>query len=192
MRLGDWHDLFNLLVWATFPRAKAALNARQYHALLEQQARGELNRGPAQDALTLFDEGGMVVAASDESLLQELRDFEWKRLYWQHRDEVRRRMRWFLFGHAIYEKALAPFDGITARGVLFEVDEGFVELPLAEQINALDARLAGCIADPVRFRDTRALAPVPVLGIPGWWPHNEREAYYDNIDYFRTRRGRRS
>lgn len=188
VRPHDWHDLFNLLVWAAFPKAKSALNARHYHALLEQRARGELNRGPAQDALTLFDEGGIVVAASDASLLRDLRGFEWKRLFWHRRDEVRRGMGWYLFGHAIYEKALAPFDGITARGVLLEVDSGFSGLPLPAQIDALDARLAGEIADPGRFRETRELAPVPILGIPGWWPHNEHEAYYDNINYFRRSR----
>ena len=26
----NWHDLLNVLVWAAFPRAKAALNARHY------------------------------------------------------------------------------------------------------------------------------------------------------------------
>src|SRR5690606_22838839 len=28
-----WHDLFNMLVWATFPTAKRALSARQARAL---------------------------------------------------------------------------------------------------------------------------------------------------------------
>ncbi len=29
-----WHDFLNALVWATFPRAKAALHARQHRALV--------------------------------------------------------------------------------------------------------------------------------------------------------------
>jgi hypothetical protein len=36
----------------------------------------------------------------------------------------------------------------------------------------------------------RALAVVPVLGVPGWCPGNEQESYYDNTDYFRPRRSR--
>src|SRR5437899_1957841 len=28
----NWHDLFNTLVWLTFPRTKALLNSRHYHA----------------------------------------------------------------------------------------------------------------------------------------------------------------
>ena len=33
VRAANWHDLLNALVWLTFPRAKAALNERHYHAL---------------------------------------------------------------------------------------------------------------------------------------------------------------
>ena len=36
----------------------------------------------------------------------------------------------------------------------------------------------------------RELSPLPVLGIPGWWPDNERADFYDNTDYFRS--GRRT
>lgn len=189
MRAQNWHDLFNVLVWSAFPHAKSALNTRHYQALIEQQARSALNRGPLQDALTLFDEGGIIVVASDAALLEDLRNFEWKRLFWQKREQVKQHMRWYLFGHAIYEKALLPFEGITARGVLFDVDNAFLNRSLAEQMAILDARLAERIADPVQFKATRELAPVPILGVPGWWPDNERAAFYDNTEYFRAGRG---
>ena len=32
------------------------------------------------------------------------------------------------------------------------------------------------------------LAPLPVLGVPGWWPDNEAQGFYDNSDYFRPGR----
>ena len=39
-RVQNWHDLFNALVWFTFPRAKATLNQLHYQALLlERQAK---------------------------------------------------------------------------------------------------------------------------------------------------------
>lgn len=63
VRERNWHDLFNVLAWLAFPRAKAALNERHYHALNAQRAAGAPNRGPAQDALTLFDEGGVIGTA---------------------------------------------------------------------------------------------------------------------------------
>jgi hypothetical protein len=111
VRRDHWHDYFNLLVWLAFPRSKAALNARHFAALKAQAAAGAPNRGPAQDALTLFDEGGVVVASSDEALLDLLREWRWKELFWEGRSRLAARMQFMLFGHAVYEKALQPFLG---------------------------------------------------------------------------------
>ncbi|HWN30812.1 MAG TPA: DUF3025 domain-containing protein, partial [Burkholderiales bacterium] len=58
VRNENWHDLFNVLVWLTFPKSKAALNRRHFLAASESGEKDEKNRGPVQDALTLFDEGG--------------------------------------------------------------------------------------------------------------------------------------
>lgn len=65
----DWHDFFNALCFATFPRSKIALHTRQY-AILEQRVGHDAQRLPGartreQDALTLFDEGGVVIAADE-------------------------------------------------------------------------------------------------------------------------------
>ncbi len=181
----NWHDLLNALVWLTFPMAKAALNRRHYQELLRQQANGAVNRGPVQDALTLFDEGGVIVAAGDAGLGALLQAFEWKELFWRRRADVAREMRFYLFGHALYEKALRPFPGITGRGVIVEVARGFFTWPLARQLAALDAQVVQYIADPRHLAATSELAPVPILGIPGWCADNERERYYDNAGYFR-------
>lgn len=37
--------------------------------------------------------------------------------------------------------------------------------------------------------NTQRFAPLPVLGIPGWWGANENPAFYDDPQVFR--RGRR-
>jgi hypothetical protein len=181
----NWHDLFNALAWLTFPAAKAALNQRHFRELERQRASGAPNRGPAQDALTLFDEGGVIVAASDPGLAARLTGCQWKELFWLRRSEVAQSMRFYLFGHALYEKALAPFAGVTGRSVIFTVADAFFALPIAQQLGDLDAGLAARIGDPAQFSATRELAPVPILGVPGWCEDNEREEYYDNRDYFR-------
>ena len=188
VRKDDWHDIFNVLVWLAFPRAKAALNTRHYAALREQIAVGAPNRGPAQDALTLFDEGGVIVASSDEELLGLLREWRWKELFWVNRARLAAGMRFHLFGHALYEKALRPFTGITGRGILLKVEPGLFEAPPATQLAAIDAKVAQHISDPGSLAGTRELAVVPILGVPGWCPGNEREAYYDDTDYFRPAR----
>jgi hypothetical protein len=190
VRTSNWHDYFNVLVWLAFPRSKAALNARHFAALQEQHAAGAPNRGPAQDALTLFDEGGVVVASSDGELLDLLREWQWNELFWANRERLRTRARFELFGHALYEKALQPFVGITGRGILLSVEPGWLAKPPPERLAELDAQLAAHLAAPDHMRATRELAVVPILGVPGWSADNERESYYDNTDYFRSGRSR--
>jgi hypothetical protein len=192
VRERNWHDLLNALVWLTFPRTKAALNARHYLALLERRARRTANRGPVEDAMTLFDEGGVIVAARDGDLLRLLENFSWKALFWQNRSRVLAEMRFYLFGHALYEKALNPFTGITGRGLLLEVETGFFDASSAAQIAHIDDMAASRLVDPAALCTTRELAPVPILGVPGWCAGNVHESYYDNPDYFRTRRAGRS
>ncbi|HMJ49506.1 MAG TPA: DUF3025 domain-containing protein [Burkholderiales bacterium] len=188
VRSENWHDLFNVLVWLTFPKSKAALNHRHFIASEKMIGKGRLNRGPAQDALTLFDEGGVIIASSDSRLTRMLVDFKWKQLFWANREAVIAGMRFFLFGHAIYEKALRPFPGVTGRAVIFPVSSDFFSLGIEDQLHMLDERLAQYLGDPQHFNRTAELAPVPVLGVPGWNGENERESYYENETHFRAGR----
>ena len=188
VRERNWHDLLNALVWLTFPRAKAALNARHYRALLEQRAAGAPNRGREQDALTLFDEGGLIVAARDRALLDLIAAAEWKTLFWTNRARIIAEMRFYLFGHALYEKALHPFTGITARALLFEVGPEFFDTVLEEQLAYLDAAAARRLADSEAVRSPADLPPLPILGVPGWCAANAAAAYYENQEHFIKRR----
>ncbi len=184
----NWHDLFNVLVWLTFPRAKAALNARHNAAPSPDRAGG---RGPVRDALTLFDESGVIVLSADTGLLQMIREFRWKPLFLEHRAAVIAGMDFVPFGHALCEKALAPYKGITGRGLLLEVEQDFLAQPAAERLMQIDRRLALHIADPRTLRHTHELSPLPVLGVPGWCADNEDPVYYDDRDHFRPGRMRR-
>lgn len=183
----NWHDLLNVLVWLKFPQAKAALNARHHAAL---PAGKEGGRGPVRDALTLFDESGLIVLSADTELLDKIRGFRWKSLFWESRAALISGMDFVPFGHALCEKVLAPYKGITGRALLFEVAPDFFELPFAERLAVIDRRLAQQIADPQAMQHTHALAPVPVLGVPGWCVDNEQPAYYDDRDHFRPGRSR--
>ena len=181
VREGDWHDLMNVLVWCAFPRTKAALNARHVAAAAAERAG---NRGRVRDALTLFDESGAIVVASDAALLDDLRGFRWKRLFWEHRERVRASLRVYAFGHALLEKALAPYIGMTAQAVTLAVGAEFLDKP-----GEIDARTAECVGDALHT--PRDLAPLPMLGVPGWWPANEEERFYEDTSYFRPGRRRR-
>ena len=180
----DWHDFFNVLVWLSYPRTKAALNAAQ-HAALRGSEPGE--RGPRRDALTLFDENGAIVLSSDPTLLDDLRALRWKRLFWERRSETRGAMCFFGFGHALLQKALSPYVGMTAHALLLEVSGDFVNRAAGGATEALDTLAATAIPS---ICAPRVLSPLPVLGVPGWWRDNEHAAFYENAAYFRTSRSR--
>jgi hypothetical protein len=197
VRERDWHDLFNVLAWLTYPRSKAALNARHFSALMQElesgssaEASGRPNRSRVRDALTLFDESGAIVVSSDPELIADLRAFRWKKLFWGAREHVASAMRFYVFGHAILEKALTPYVGMTAYAVAVHAGAEFMEAPFEQQIARMDMLVAGCMTEVDAITTPRSLGPLPLLGVPGWWAGNEEESFYDNAFYFRTGRRR--
>jgi hypothetical protein len=186
-RPGSWHDLFNALAWMAFPRTKARLNA-QHAAILAHGGEGEARRrGPERDALTLFDESGVIVASASPELARLVAEHEWKALFWTRRPELAAKMEFFAFGHALHEKALDPFPGLVARALFVPMEEGHFALPHAARIERMDALAAAHFASRANFASPRALPPLPVLGVPGWHPDNARESYYDDAAHFRPR-----
>ncbi|HEX4798261.1 MAG TPA: DUF3025 domain-containing protein [Burkholderiales bacterium] len=185
-RADNWHDLFNALVWLAFPKTKAVLN--RHHCEQIRARRGERLRGTARDVLTLFDEGGIIVAAADAELPVLLREFRWKELFWRRRADVLRSMRFYVFGHAIYEKALEPYKGVTAKALIVDVAPDLLDVPLARQLTELDAHAADYFSGSQALASTRTLSPLPILGIPRWEPANACEEYYDDRAQFRPGR----
>ena len=181
----NWHDVFNALAWIAWPRAKARLNAQHMAILAEGGEREARHRGPARDALTVFDEGGVVVASSDASLLDLLARREWKRLFWDERPAVTEHVRAYMFGHGTCEQALHPYIGMASKAVFVTVDAGFHEGDFALQLAVLDAAVAEHFGDRARFASPRLLQALPVLGFPGWYAPQD-EAFYDNTQYFRS------
>ena len=163
------HDLFNALVWLAFPRTKATINALHAAEIPREGAR----RGRKRDLLTIFDEGGALVACSDAALLRLVTEHRWKALFWGHREAVQHRMRIIVLGHAILEQALDPWPGIAGKALFIAADSD------------PDATAAHWLENLPADATPRGLAPVPVFGYPGWFPGNEREAFYDDTRYFR-------
>lgn len=184
-RPDNWHDWFNALVWLTFPRTKIAVSARHVQAMAPAGA----VRGSERDALTHFDECGLLVLSTRPELLDLLRQFRWRELFVERRAAVIAEMRFVIFGHATYESLLQPFRGLTAKAILLEADAGLLARPVAELPAALDARLAAILQSGAYARP-RDFQPVPLLGIPGVTPDSEEPAYYDDTWQFRP--GRRA
>ena len=184
-RPGNWHDFFNVLVWLTFPRTKLAISARHVQAM----RRAGAVRGSERDALTHFDECGIVVLSSQPELLDLLRAFQWKALFVERRTEVVRAMRFFVFGHATYESLLNPFRGLTAKAILYGIDESWLRLAMDAQLAAVDTWLAADFGRGL-FPHPRDFQPLPLLGIPGVTADNEAPSYYDDTWHFRPGRQR--
>jgi hypothetical protein len=173
-RPGNRHDLFNALCWLAFPRTKARINAM--HAAQIPREGGK--RGRLRDLLTIFDEGGALVACADEELNALIREFRWKELFWEQRSRVQAAMCFVVLGHAVLEQALEPWPGITCKALIVDP---------ARDADALVTQWLGQLPADA---SPRLLAPLPVFGYPGWLPEGEHAAFYDDARWFRTlRRG---
>ena len=168
------HDFFNGLCWMNFPQTKKKLNQLQAS---EIAAAGVTPlRGPVRDALTLFDENAALLLAP-QPLWDALIDKDWHKLFIELRP-LWAQARLQLFGHALLEKLVYPRKQITAHVYRAQ--------PAINSIANLDAWVATELsADKLA---TKPFAPMPVLGVPGWWPENENFSFYDDSQVFRPRR----
>ena len=181
------HDFFNASMWFAFPRIKAALNTRQ-SAAIDLLGVGS-TRGSVRDALTLFDENALLFACSDPALSAALRGFDWQTLLLQRRDAWGSSCEVRCFGHALLEKLIAPFKGCTGHAWIVDVPSAYFEWNAAARDAWLDEAVSAALLTTDALT-SRLFAPLPVLGIPGWWPDNETPGFYDDKSVFRS--GRRA
>ena len=182
----NWHDLFNAFAWLTFPKTKAALNQAHIAHITAGGADALKQRSSARDALTLFDESGIIVLSDSRALLEQIPAFSWHNLFVQQREEVKQRMVFIPFGHALMEKMLDPYVGMVAKVILVEVEADFFNLNHAAQCAWCDAEVARLVVESSIFTSPKNLLPLPFLGVPGWDARNEDDAFYANTNYFRA------
>jgi Protein of unknown function (DUF3025) len=157
------HDFFSGLVWLAYPALKRHLNEQQAAVIARDGVRPV--RGPQRDALTRFDEHGALLTAP-APIWQALRSRDWRRLFVDER-ALWRQARLRIVGHALLEQlATAPRKPLTA----------FVHAA------SDDAEAGACAADAWC---ASTLLPLPVLGVPGWWPANEDAGFYADASVFR-------
>ena len=171
------HDFFNGLVWLQFPHTKRRLNHLQAQAIAADGVQAV--RGPLRDALTVFDENGAVLSAPP-ALWAALRARDWQALFVDLRP-LWREARLVLFGHALLEKLVSPRKPMVAH---------VYQAPVAiNSIASLDAWLAQAV-QPGPWA-AKPFTPLPVLGVPGWWPANEVPGFYGDAQVFRPPRAAR-
>ena len=173
-RAGSLHDWFNALAWLAFPSTKARINAMHAHAIAHERG----HRGRLRDLLTLLDEGGALVACDDAALRALLRAHEWRALFWEQRPRVLAAMRLLVLGHAVLEKALDPWPGITCKAIF------------VPRTGDPDAHAARWLRELPADATPRELAALPTFGYPQWLPESESAAFYDDARFFRGPRSK--
>ncbi len=160
-RVDDWHDFFNVLAFAAWPRSKHALHARQSR-LLRARLSPTARRLPGartreQDALTLLDEGGVIVAcnAAAHASLAPCTDDLSGPLQTCLRDGSAQLIP---FGHALFEHMVAGLACPLAVPQLVLLDEGAKRGLALRQV--LDRELSRQLDDETRF-----LAPSGLKGL---------------------------
>ncbi|MDB5963382.1 MAG: hypothetical protein JWP59_4676 [Massilia sp.] len=181
------HDFFNALVWLSFPRTKQQLNALQA-AQIALSGVGK-SRGPARDAATIFDENCalLVVRQGAGDLVDALRGHRWREAFIERRAQfgADADAQLWLFGHALMEKLAAPRKAITAHTRVVVADATYFAAPPAERRAWLDAHQAAALQNEAL--STASFTPLPVLGVPGWWPEQNDE-FYGDASVFRLKR----
>ncbi len=180
-RAENWHDLFNAMIWCRYPAIKQALNARQIAHIATM---GIAQRNRAQYALTQFDEAGVIVRVRDPALLALWDRHDWSALFHQHASA------WqsgdlhiaAVIGHALLEHALVPELLLVGKGLVVQGDV---------DDETCIATVAGAIAEGRVLNDPQELRPLPLAGIPGWYPGQDA-AFFAGTECFQPVRAGRA
>ena len=187
-RADDWHDYFNALAWLAWPRSKQTLNRLHVDILQQRQAAGLAGRGAQRDAMTQFDECGVVVVTADADLATGLAAHDWMEVFWKARARLMARSQFMVFGHASWDLLREPFPGLCAKARYRVVDESWLALDHAARLADTDAWLANDLTARANTLSPASWRPLPLLGIPGVTSDNEQQAYYLDTKQFRPRR----
>ena len=189
-RAKSWHDIFGAMSWCLFPRTKALLN-KLHHDDIKQN--GKEKRSTLRNALTLFDECGVLLVTKNTDLLSKLKDHKWQSAMVENRElwhqAVEEGVAVYQFGHANYEMLTKPFIGLTGKWLALDMSAEVLSLPLNVQYRLVDEKLAekirqGCL------NDNSHMSPLPLLGVPGWYDENKEPEFYENTEYFRPKSNR--
>ncbi len=180
----SYHDLFNAIAFSAFARSKRKLHERQFAALknwVGDSVKLPGKRTREQDALTIFDEGGVVVVMDPNFFAT-----------WKASTEPTTIAPFspttgvvpLLFGHALLEHLLEGHTQVRASAVVLELQGPIIE---AEVLIQADRYLEARLADPNEFRcpgadgifvmDGESLSIGPPK--PSWsaWNPGDRESF---------------
>lgn len=179
-----WHDFFNNLTWLSFPKLKWSITKRVCEEFSSDSVK---QRNKRQNLLAHFDECGVVICSDKRSILEDIEDFRWKKVFFET-PALARHCLPVIVGHGMLEKALSPYIGMTAKAILLYVPTSFFSLSNVAQLKYIDEEIADFIQSPEFPKSPQSLQPFPLLGWPSWHPENKQGYFYENKDYFRAGR----
>mgnify|MGYP003329062150 CR=1 FL=1 len=132
-RQNNWHDFFNMLIWAHFPKSKWALHKAFFASRQEVQSQ-VLQRSSFEDLLTCFDEGSLLLLcreANYSSLMQALscRDLSRKNSLLTDFS-----LKHLVFGHGLLESLCAGKRDLNVLTMLVPLKEEMFSWDLPEII----------------------------------------------------------
>lgn len=188
-RSDTWHDICNAWTWRLFPKTKKVLNLRYYASMCIHRNiwTPAMKRTQEENFCTVCNENGLLIAYSDASDRASIENFRWHELFWKRREGLQQRMELFFVGHSLLEKSLHPYIGMTGHAILIQVQDEFWSVPVQKRLAFIDEEAAKRLKGE-EFRTSQDMAPFPILGFPGFCFEAEHESFYQNEQYFRSRR----
>lgn len=193
------HDWFNACIWSVFQKSKAILNHHHLLHLDKNESGNKRNR--VRDAITVFDENGIVLAICNDTIGNDIKNFLFQ-FDWQHSlispranwhnpngDNSKTKIQAFVFGHALLEQLTNPRKNLCGHCIAVMVDKAFFTLKDNEKPLYLDSHLTQTLNDWLNqpTATPKDLQPLPILGIPHFW-HNQDDDFYNDGSVFRTGR----
>ncbi|RDH83908.1 MAG: hypothetical protein DIZ80_07160 [endosymbiont of Galathealinum brachiosum] len=179
-RTYNWHDFFNALIWLKFPKTKKTLNKIHYKQAIKRPVGS--NRSTLENRITQFDECGAIIITNNRKMLDLIKNHQWHELFISNQNEFENNLRCVIFGHAMFEKAINPYIGMTCHCILLE-DQLLLDDINNDNYKDLDEKLANIWENQISSNPQKFNA-LPLLGIPGYWPV-QNEDFYTNTNYFR-------
>ncbi|HYQ41295.1 MAG TPA: DUF3025 domain-containing protein [Polyangiaceae bacterium] len=179
-RVHSFHDLLGALIWLHFPTLKTAIHRAQL-------AGDPVQRGPRENAATHLDESGVLVLSAEPTIFEAFSALRWVEVFWERRSELLRTTRFLVFGHGLLDALREPHPRLMGKALFGHIARERLALDISEFRPFVDAALARHLSE--FLSEPALLAPLPVLGVPGW-STNQSRAYYEDERYFRTARQR--
>jgi Protein of unknown function (DUF3025) len=181
-REASWHDAFNGLIWQQWPHTKRAINSLQVEDIRRV---GSKTRTRRQYAITHFDEAGAIVCLRDQNQIARWDAHDWPGLFLELASLWQSQTAMWIFGHALLEHLqLKAHLELTAKAIVLQLPSDIAFPPSQMDV---DQRLAQAILFEDALADPKLLRPLPISGVPGFWPEQTVD-FYQTAPCFRPKR----